>query len=112
MTLVILTFLIFSGLFIYLVPTSRSKIAGVVYLTVLGFFIWGIAGFIFSSQPTVSELYVFYAFYIFVLAIHAPLLLKFSQINHKKEHLKNARTILGSDVKHLSDEELHYRLKH
>lgn len=83
-----------------------------MYLIFLGFFIWGISGFIFTGQATSNEVYVFYAFYIFVLGIHLPLLLKFSQINHKKEHLKSARAILGPDVKHFTDQELHYRLKH
>lgn len=109
---VLITFCLFAIFFIYLIPTSRSKSAGVMYLVFLGFFIWGIAGFVFSGKPTANELYVFYAFYIFILAIHIPLLLKMSQINHKKEHLKNARSILGTDVKHLSDSELHYRIKH
>jgi hypothetical protein len=105
-------FIIFASIFVYLIPTSRSKIAGVLYLIVLGFFIWGISGFIFSGQPSSNETYVFYAFYIFILGLHIPLLLKFSQIDHRKEHLSSARKILGSDVKHLSDQELHYRIKH
>jgi TctA family transporter len=109
---VTLTFIPFALLFVYLIPTARSRSAGVLYLAFLVFFIWGVGGFIFSGKPTANEMYVFYAFYIFILGIHTPLLIKMSQIKHKKEHLKSARNILGSDVKHLTDDELHYRLKH
>lgn len=109
---VLITFSLFAIFFIYLIPTSRSRVLGTLYLLVLLFLLWGIGGLVFSAKPTHSEIYVFYAFYIFILGLHVPLLLKLSQINHKKEHLKNARSILGSDVKHLSDEELHFRIKH
>lgn len=109
---VIISFVTFAGLFIYLIPSSRSKVAGILYLILIGLFIWGIGGFVFSGNPTTNEQYVFYAFYIFILGIHVPLLIKFSQINHRKESLKSAKKILGSDVKHLTEDELHYRLKH
>lgn len=109
---VFLTFILFSTLFIYLVPTTRSKILGVLYMLTLFSLIWGIGGFVFSGKSTSGELYVFYAFYIFILGIHIPLLLKFSHINHKKDLIKSARTILGEDVRHLNEKELHYRLKH
>jgi hypothetical protein len=107
---VVLSFIPFAAFFIYLIPTSRSRILGTLYLLLLVFLLWGIGGLVFSAKPTPNEVYVFYAFYIFILGLHIPLLLKFTQINHKKEHLKNARSILGQDVKHLSDSELHYRI--
>jgi hypothetical protein len=109
---VLITFVLLAGIFIYLIPSSRSKIAGILYISLLLFFIWGIGGFVFAGKPTTNEIYVFYAFYIFILGIHIPLFLKLSQISQKKEHIKKARKILGMDVKHMTDEELHYRLKH
>lgn len=106
------TFIPFAAIFLYMVPTSRSKSLGFFYLMILFFLIWGIGGFVFSGNPTANETYVFYAFYIFILGIHIPLLLKLSQIDHKKEAIKSARKILGKDISHLNEEELHYRLKH
>lgn len=112
MTPILLTFVPFALIFVYLVPTPRSKVASIFYLLTTLFLIWGVGGFVFSGNPTPNELYVFYAFYIFVLGIHVPLLLKLSQINHKKDSLKSARKILGDDIKHLNEQELHYRIKH
>jgi hypothetical protein len=109
---VFFTFIPFAVLFIYLIPTTRSKILGILYMLVLLFFIWGVGGFVFSGKPSSNEIYVFFAFYIFILGIHVPLFLKLMHINHKKELIKSARKILGTDVKHLSEEELHYRIKH
>lgn len=85
---------------------------GVIYLLLLLFFIWGVGGFIFSGKPTENEKYVFYAFYIFILGIHIPLMLKLHQTEAKKHTVKSARQILGKDIQHLNDAELHYRLKH
>lgn len=108
---VLITFSLFAIFFIYLIPTSRSRVLGTLYLLVLLFLLWGIGGLVFSAKPTQNEIYVFYAFYIFILGVHIPLLIKLSHINHKKEHLKNARNILGHDIKHLTDQEVHYRIK-
>lgn len=106
------TFIPFALLFIYFIPTSRSRILGILYMFLLLFFVWGVGGFVFAGAPTANEFYVFYAFYIFLLGIHIPLILKFSQLSNKKDSLKSARKILDSDVRHLTDSELHYRLKH
>lgn len=109
---ILITYLLFSIIFLYVIPTSRSRVLGVMYLFLILFFIWGIGGLLFAGNPTDNEKYVFYAFYMFILGIHIPLFIKMSQINSKKEVLKLARKFLEDDVKHLTDKELHYRIKH
>lgn len=108
---ILITYLLFSIIFLYVIPTSRSRVLGVMYLLLILFFIWGIGGLLFASNPTGNEKYVFYAFYTFILGIHIPLMLKLHQTDVKKHAVKSAKQILGKDIQHLTEDELHYRLK-
>ena len=101
-----------AGLMVFLTPSVKTRFIIIVYFLLLFLFLWGVEGFLYSGKPSQNERYAFTAFFIFLVALHIPLIIRLTQIDFKKHKIKNARGSFGRDILHLDDEQLHRHLEH
>lgn len=109
--MLILTYLIVSGLLVFFIPGRVAKAVVFFYFSILVFFTSAILGLKAPIQiePILSQVVI--SIIILVTLIHLPLIYGLFKVRRHEPDVKKAREIFGQHLSSLENDELHAHLK-